>query len=173
MAELFERLPGETTKAWAAFQVYRDLGPQRSLGKVREALGKSTGYMRVLEEWASKYQWVKRAAAYDDYLERKKREAQEKAVVKMAERQAKIALGFQEKIAQRLASLDPQELSPGDLARWFEVAVKVERLARGVPTETYRAEVETKQPVDKAVDKIIEEIRAVLSGCFQGARANG
>ena len=40
MAEIWERQKNESSKAYAAFCVYRDLGPERSLEKVRQNLEK-------------------------------------------------------------------------------------------------------------------------------------
>ena len=46
-AELWERLPQESMKAYAAFCAYRDLGPDRSMAKAGEVLGKSQGLMEA------------------------------------------------------------------------------------------------------------------------------
>lgn len=68
----------ESTKAYRAFEIYRDAGPaERSHEYVREQLGKASGYTRWLEEWSSKYNWVSRAAAFDEHLEEKRREEYE------------------------------------------------------------------------------------------------
>jgi len=142
MAEIWERQPDEGSKAYAAFCVYRDLGPDRSLEKTRQKLGKSAGYTRWMHTWSSKYDWVTRAQAYDDYIEKKKREEKEKAILDMAERHAKLSMAFLQRVAQRLQQIDPSELSPADMAKWLDVATKLERLSRGVPTEIGKQEVE-------------------------------
>lgn len=143
MAEIWERQQGETTKAYAAFCVYRDLGPDRSLEKVRKEYEKNGKKISVkfLGRWSAKYNWVERARAYDDYLDYKKREEQEKAIRDMAERHAKVAMLFQQKVLERLQGINPSELSPADLARWLDVATKLERLSRGKPTEIGKQEV--------------------------------
>ena len=41
----WERQEGETSRAYEAFSAYRDLGSARSLAKVGQLLGKSTGLM--------------------------------------------------------------------------------------------------------------------------------
>jgi len=82
-----------------------------------------------------KYNWLERARAYDDYLERKKREEKEKAILEMAERHARLAMAFQQRVAERLREINPSELSPSDMAKWLDVATKLERLSRGEPTE--------------------------------------
>jgi len=141
MAELWERQPGEGSKAYAAFCVYRDLGPERSLEKVRQNLDKPRT-RKWLGDWSVKYNWVERAQAYDDYIERKKREKNEKEILEMAERHAKLAKAFLLMIAQALQQIDPAQLSPSDMAKWLEVATKLERLSRGVPTEIGKQEVQ-------------------------------
>jgi len=143
MAEPWERQPGETSKAYAAFCIYRDLGLERTLNNVRKKFAENGKRISVkfLGRWSSKYNWVARCEAYDDYLERKKREEKEAAILKMAERHAKLAMAFQQKIAQRLQEVDPLELSPSDMVKWLDVATKLERLSRGEPTEIGKQEV--------------------------------
>lgn len=140
MAELWERLPGESSRAYSVFCEYRDLGPERSLDKLKQKLNKSRT-KSTLARWSGKYKWVERAKAYDDYIEKKKRREHEKAILEMAERHAKLAVAFQQRIAQRLQEINPEELGPADLVRWLDVATKLERLSRGEPTEIGKQEV--------------------------------
>jgi len=141
MAEIWERQKNENSKAYAAFCIYRDMGVERSIEKVYEKRSKR-GPLSRLKNWSVKYNWVKRANAYDDYLERKKREKNEKEILEMAERHAKLAKAFQQRIAQALQQIDPAQLSPSDMAKWLEIATKLERLSRGVPTEIGKQEVQ-------------------------------
>src|SRR5688572_22023905 len=62
---LWDKRPDETDKAYKAFTDYIDLGPDRSHEKVRQRVGKSSGYIRQLEKWSSLYEWGLRATAYD------------------------------------------------------------------------------------------------------------
>ena len=142
MAEIWERQKDESNKAYHIFCIYRDMGPNRSLEKTREILGKSAGYTRWMHTWSSKYDWVTRAQAYDDYIEKKKRKENEKKILDMSDRHARLAVVLQQKIAQRLQEIDPSELSPADIARWLDVATKLERLSRGAPTEIGKQEVQ-------------------------------
>ena len=152
MSELWERQPGESTKAYAAFCVYRDLGTERSLEKAGQTLDKPRT-RKWLGEWSAKYNWLERAMAYDDYLERKKREEKEKAILEMAERHARLAMAFQQRIAQRLQEIDPAELSPADMARWLDIATKLERLSRGEPTEIGKQEISLPAIVEVITDE--------------------
>ncbi len=68
--------PGETSKAFAAFCAYRDMGPERSLVAVGRELGKSG---TLLERWSDRHQWTTRAAAYDAHMDSVRRGGYEKA----------------------------------------------------------------------------------------------
>lgn len=155
MAELWERQSGESSKAYAAFCVYRDLGPERSLDNVRKKLAENGKKISIkfLGRWSSKYNWVARCQAYDDYLERRKREEKEKAILEMAERHAKLAMAFQQRVAERLREIDPSELSPADMAKWLDTATKLERLSRGEPTEIGKQEVTLPPIVEVIADE--------------------
>lgn len=68
--EVSRRLPwemreDETSKSHDAFAVYLSLGPNRSLEKTRQELGRPEGYVRHLEAWSCKYEWVERARSFD------------------------------------------------------------------------------------------------------------
>ena len=79
MAELWERQSGETDKSFDAFTIFRDLGPNRTLVDVfrrrspdsrASASGRLPSYF---VDWASKWNWKERAAAYDAHLDSVKR----------------------------------------------------------------------------------------------------
>jgi hypothetical protein len=73
----WERQPGESDKAWRGFQLYRDLGPERSLRAVAEALyGERWKYgKRTVEKWSSRHDWVDRVRALEARDEMVRREA--------------------------------------------------------------------------------------------------
>jgi len=84
----WERRCGESAKAHAAAWIYIELGSQRSLSKTAQVLQKSPHYTRLLKRWSARFQWVKRAAAYDDRLDRIEQQAREAAVRMWAQRWA-------------------------------------------------------------------------------------
>lgn len=146
-------------KAWRAFHLYREMGAARSIAKVREALGKPPGYTRLLEEWSQRYDWARRAQAWDTHVadEAHERTVQEHAAAlrEMQERHRRQAEELQEALmapvkefVARLRRGDPQltqdigSLPAGSLlrivvgtARVVPVAVQLERQARGLPTD--------------------------------------
>lgn len=82
----FERQPEEKPRHYAAFALYRDLGAGRSLRTVAEALyGVRWKYgKRTVEKWSSRFDWVARAGAYDDWRELERRSAVEEHETKIA-----------------------------------------------------------------------------------------
>jgi hypothetical protein len=102
------RLASESTEAFHAFSIYRDLGLQRSLDEVSRRLDaekRGTGIRLVSAKevrtkhrksgkigfWSRKYQWVERAAAWDRVVDQRLREKQLDEIERMAKRQAQEA----------------------------------------------------------------------------------
>jgi len=72
VSEVWERIVGETNKAWYAFQVYRDM-PMFGNKKDRRTLANAARIMEYaddqqLAKWSSKNKWVERTQAYDAHL---------------------------------------------------------------------------------------------------------
>lgn len=90
MAKTWKRQEGETSKAYEAFCIYRDMGPSRSLGKVHDQIyGEDAGNIRYVEKWSSKHGWVARAQSFDDWRDEqrllKQMEARERATERLTE----------------------------------------------------------------------------------------
>lgn len=154
----YERKEGETAKAFEAFAKYRDLGITRSIREVAQELNKSVA---MIGRWSSANNWVERVRKYDKDMDRVAILENEKKRRDMVKRHANQAMMFQSKILERLNSLNPDELSPNDLIRWFTEAVKIERLSRGESTDiaevTHSGEVTTHdRDVFQRVDKYAE-----------------
>jgi hypothetical protein len=80
----WEQMPEESGKAYAAFCAYRDMGRQRSLTKAyRQHSGHTTAtaVSGSYASWSITYEWLRRAEAYDAYLERLARQEREEAYV--------------------------------------------------------------------------------------------
>lgn len=86
-----EPQPGESSKAFAAYKVYRDLGFQRSLAKAAEIYYGSIKNLSQMGVWSRRFDWVQRARSYDDWLEMHARAAveehQQTKAVEFAQRQ--------------------------------------------------------------------------------------
>lgn len=60
--QLWDRQPEESAKAYRAFTVYRDQGPQRSIRGTARAMARSA---TLLKDWSSRWGWVARCTAWD------------------------------------------------------------------------------------------------------------
>lgn len=167
MPQPWERQPGETSKAYAAFCRYRDMDPgKRSLAavapKARNGQGKRNAPGQITE-WSTEHDWVARAAAYDDHMDELVRAKLEKQRLDMAERQADVARAMIEKARERIKNIDLEDMSPQDVARWVDVATKTERLALGEPTDNVREEVHGSIDLGVVEQYTAEELQEIAS----------
>jgi len=142
----WERMLGESSKAYARFCAYREMGPERSLSKLRQSHEGEEGWSRrALEDLSERWRWHSRAAAWDDEQDRVRRLAQAQAAAEMAERQARDGADMQRLARGAMAKwvkTDPEtgqlvlatNLSPADVARLYRLGFDIERTARGEPT---------------------------------------
>ena len=133
----------ETTRHRLAFDQYVRLGADRSLEALHEALKddpsliglKRAPSRSTLESWSSAFHWQDRLLDLERQATEQDREQQLRTLQEMAERHAKEGLALQQKGVERLQSLRPEELTPSDAVRALIEGVRLERLARGEPTE--------------------------------------
>jgi hypothetical protein len=63
----WDRRHGESPRQFQAFAAFRDLGPGRSVASVARAFHFSRGHV---DRWAKDHDWRRRAAAWDEHLDR-------------------------------------------------------------------------------------------------------
>lgn len=153
----WDRQHSEPEKAYGYFVLYRDLGRTRTVAKVATEVNKSRDYLHKL---ATVWKWVQRAQAWDREEDRLYVEGLAEQRRDMAKRHARIASALQAKLVTRLQNLDPSKLSPGDVARWLEVATRVERLALGLPDSTTAHTGPDGGPIRAEVEAMSEQQRA-------------
>jgi len=136
----WDRLTGESSKAYAHFCLYRDMGVNRSIRQLPSVSG-CTSVVRQLNRWSSRWRWVERSQCYDDHLQYQDRLRQEKDRKDMLTPHGKIAVLGQNLVVKGIEKLladveqGKRDLSASDASRLLDVAVKIERLSRGEPTE--------------------------------------
>ena len=176
--ELWEQQPGETSTAFAHFAFYRDMRYPVPTKQVKDAEGnvktvptepvmdgtipyekrslrKTAAHFcmnfRTIARQSEAGAWQKRVEAYDAYVDRIGREANEAAIRKMHTEHALLAQQMIRKATKRLLSIPETEISAAELVRMVDVAVRVERLSRGESTEnqivTHSGEVEVKRDI--------------------------
>ena len=138
----WDRQPGESSKAYRHFCLYRDAGKERSLRKLA-AVANTTSNLRQLQHWSSRWRGVDRCTDYDDYMYDQMRLQCERERLDMHKRHAKMGMLAQtlavrklEKVVNKIEQ-DQENLSPTDAARILDIGVKVERQARGESTESH------------------------------------
>ena len=142
---LFEQRPRETTKAYAAFKTYLDLGPTRSLVQAAAKLGCTK---RRLEQLSRKHAWVARVDAFNQHFAELERQAIERLACDKA-----VEWWTLQEPTRRLAWLEAEEAitmvrearerwrksnrTPGfeGMARMLELAFKLKQFATGMPSE--------------------------------------
>lgn len=140
----WEKQDGETSKAYAAFCAYRDMGTDRSIAKATPIIYEGIPAEKIrlkygqLTAWSSKYGWVARVEAYDVYLEAKERRENELEIKKMAKRHAQVSLLTMAKAVDRIKLIgekDIKELTPKEALDYLKVAAELERKSRGAPDQ--------------------------------------
>lgn len=162
--------PGETSKAFAAFRVYLELGPQRTIQVAfKQARGiKSNEYVvdGTFLEWSRKFSWVKRALEFDAHMARvfdakvaaerekeatkweKRREKIREEEYKLSERLRTVAnrmldMPLIEKIEEAgedVTKIMPANWKMSDAAKFAEVFSKLARMAAQMATNTEKRE---------------------------------
>ncbi len=128
----WERLKNESSKAYEAFCVYRDQGINRSITNTSQELNKNR---TTIGEWSSKFEWVKRAAAWDDEQDRIAREIAQKEqaeeIKKMRKRHAALAKKMLDTAEEALDAFELDDFKPADVGRLVDIASKLERISLG------------------------------------------
>jgi phage FluMu gp28-like protein len=160
--QAWDRQPRETSRAYELFCVYRDLGSERSLTKTK-TITKGSPSLRRLKALSTSWNWVERCKKYDDYLEYQDRLQQEKERREMHKRHAKIAVLGQNIVVREMESLLAKAQKDGrmtasDVARLMDVTVKVERLARGEPTDSHEVSGPGRGPVKLDLQETLKRI---------------
>jgi hypothetical protein len=166
----WEQQPDESSAAFGAFVIFRDLGSKRSLDEAARryharpecdpnpsqiTATKHKGASGRIREWAEKYRWRERARAWDEEVDRQAREAQIEAVRAMHRRHAEQAVEFQTKALERLRGLPLEELDPPNVLRYYVEAVKVERLARGEPETVHEQRQKGQATNDRDLTRLV------------------
>ena len=117
----WDRLDGETSKGYAAFRQYRDLGPHRRVERM-ENVSRIT-----VERWSARFDWVARCAAWDDAQAMIEDSERLDALRSMHRTHQLAARALQRFALAALAALPTEGVTAGDIARLIELGTKLER----------------------------------------------
>ncbi|TXG76901.1 hypothetical protein E6Q11_03775 [Candidatus Dojkabacteria bacterium] len=141
MNNLWEQQTKESSKAFAAFIAYRDMGLTRSCAKVAEQLKITPPSVLELSK---RHNWQNRVRAWDAHVDSETQREQIEAVKIMKQRQIALALSAQEAADRGLKTfiaqfnddggrISPYATKPDALAKLLEMGCRIERLNRDEP----------------------------------------
>jgi hypothetical protein len=137
MLEAWDKLPKESSKAYALFCLYRDMGPDRSIAKVKRLSieGLSIPSKTQLLEYSGKYNWVSRAAAWDLAMQKHKELAMKNAIEELARRQVERGTALAEEGMKYLRKPKRKPLTAAEARMYIVDGSELERIALGLTDE--------------------------------------
>ena len=130
---LWERQPGETAKAYAAFLLYRGLPAiDRSVEAAREGQYKDRkGTVRQWNGWSMRNGWVNRAAEHDSDLASRRREHTAKELERSQDDALILIKAVLDKVKECIEGMDPEELAAGQIPSALRTLIELEFKALG------------------------------------------
>lgn len=143
----WQRQAEETSTAFEAFVLFRDMASPRSIKQVAEILSKGRS---TLDEWAQKYRWNDRCRLWDNEVDKRTSNAQIAEIKAMKRRHAKVAFELQSAahlaLTQLVAKLKAAKensktlVSPEQMSRMIDVGSRLERLSSDEPSTISRVQ---------------------------------
>jgi hypothetical protein len=166
---LFEQQPRESNKAFAAFSLYLNMGPQRSLDAVARQLAKS---LPLIKRWSARWDWAERVAAHAAHLAIVEREALEAVArgkaAQWEQREQQLretewsmherAIAAAKRGLEAYMKRQEVYANLADIARMLEIASKLGRLATGLGTDGERGKGDELPAVRVEVTLALEKI---------------
>lgn len=160
----WDRLDEESTKAYEAFSVYRDLGTNRSLDAVAQKLKKSA---TIMGRWSSTYDWVNRAIAYDEYIDAQARIKLDRDAIKrkadMLKRHAGIGKALQSFGLQHVQTTK-QPAKAADAISAIKAGVEIERKSEGLPEYLIEVMEASNDDLTRQYNELLAQIGSPGSG---------
>ncbi len=151
----WERQSGESPASFEVFQRYLAMGSARNISELGRQEGRDLGGL------AHEHRWTARADAWARYVDEVRSEAVLDEVAEMARRHIRAAnIGIEDLLDQlgklRAKHSDSQraEMRHQEIARALEVYTKVERLARGEPTDRVVQNMDVSRMTQEEVDQL-------------------
>jgi len=116
------RQEGETSREYDYFWHYCQIPPSERTAKgCAVVFKKSPKYIQAI---CCRNKWISRAAAYDDYMAEQERSGELKRRKKTISEFQKIGKALQNSVVNAIAKLNPERLTPYDIARLAELSFR-------------------------------------------------
>ena len=159
----------ESSRHRHAFALYYRLGAERTLERLHAELtaeGKAPS-LRTLHEWSRQLHWQDRLADIEAEARAAEDTARIAAVREMGERQTREALLLQQAGMEWLTALDPKRATADAAIRAIAEGSKLERLARGEPTE-HIVQDDRNERLEALSDKELDRLIEIAEGDLEG-----
>jgi len=129
----WEQLKDETSDAFSAFCIFRDIKIERNIIRAVEIVYADVKVRekkyRSWRNWAGKFKWRERAEAYDRYLEQMKQGEVRKTIEAQWEKHRQVTGKMLDVVNKKLDLMNPEDLTQGMVAEWTQTAIKADREA--------------------------------------------
>ena len=125
------RLPGESSKAFKAFSLFRAMGYKRSIKAFMEMHGVEPNKYGSWARYARMFRWNERAAEYDAYIAKETEREILAERVERRKRQMEMLNGFDELVGKRLKTLNPEDLNADGAMDLLERSAKLDSFITG------------------------------------------
>lgn len=126
-----KRLPEESPKAFKAFCLFRSMGYKRSIKACLELHGIDPKKYGSWSRYARLFNWNERAAAYDEYIAKETTRELLAERVERQKRQMEMLNGFDELVARRIRTLNPDDLDADGAMDLLERSAKLDSMITG------------------------------------------
>jgi len=132
-----QQRPSERSKAYALFCKYRDLGPTRSLAKLKKSDSEMMVSLPQLFRYSAKFNWVERAEAYDRQAMAVELKAHEELVRKFNKEKAEQALEMMDQaLVDMFSDRDKLERTPRENRERYKMGFDIFRAIFRLDKET-------------------------------------
>lgn len=121
----WDRRAGESSRAYAYFRRYRDLGPLRAWDVLADPEHRVT--LMTLRHWARTFDWKDRAQAWDEEVHRAEDLTRLEALRGMHDRHQRAGRLAQAKALAALQNVAAEDIPPYAAARLLELGARLER----------------------------------------------
>jgi hypothetical protein len=132
LLDAWEQQPGESSRDYGLFLMFRDYGRIRTIAQIA-AMSPILSFPSIARIARFK-RWTERAGLWDAEQDRITSIRLMDAREEMARRHVKAAGALMNKALERLATLNPKDISPHALILMIDTAAKIERAALGLET---------------------------------------
>ena len=156
--DAWDRYQREPAEQYESFCVYLNLGISRTIPQVAEITGRP---IQTLWNASRKYHWVKRCAAYDEYIERKAREALERKILQVKEASVTAAQKMMALGIKKLNTMNENELTAREAKEYVRNSLAIVQAVNGENQNATDAVLE--MPNDNDVVVYLPEIEGTKS----------